>query len=241
MATRSVYLAVAKFQKGGGDMTVTAPDYWRQLDLFSPDAFGEKEVHIVGVGATGSWVALTLAKMGIQNLHLWDFDEVESHNLPNQCFRLKDVGRPKVDALAEIIRESTGIEATAHNAAVTGETSLKGIVFLLVDSMDVRQDIWQGAIKFKLPVELMVETRMAIDNGRVYTIRPSNPGDIKAWEATLYSDDEAEESPCSSRAISPTVTFIASIAAWKVIKWQNGEDIQRELILCCRPAAIIGS
>lgn len=222
-------------------MTTIAPDYWRQLDLFSPEKFGNKEVHIIGVGATGSWIALTLAKMGVQNIHLWDFDEVESHNLPNQCFRLKDVGRPKVDALAEVIMENTGIKAMAHNTAVTGETNLKGIVFLLVDSMDVRKDIWTGAIKFKLAVEFMVETRMAIDNGRVYAIRPSNPGDIKTWEETLYSDEEAEESPCSNRAISPTVSLIASIASWKLIKWQNGEDIQKELILCCRPATIIGN
>jgi len=216
-------------------------DYWRQLDLFSPEKFGDKEVHIVGVGATGSYVALLLAKMGVTNLHLWDFDEVEAHNLPNQVFRLKDVGRAKVEALAEIIEEATGTRPATHNEAVTGGTPLKGIVFLLVDSMDVRKDIWAGSLKFKLPVELMVETRMAIDNGRVYAIRPCTPGDVKLWEGTLYSDEEAEESPCTSRSIGPTVAFIASVAAWKLIKFANEEEFQRELILSARPSIIIGS
>lgn len=218
---------------------MTGPDYWRQLDLFSPEKFGDKEVHVIGVGATGSYVALLLAKMGVQNIHVWDFDDVESHNLPNQVYRLKDVGRAKVDALKEIISDATGIEISAHNQAVTGGMALRGIVFLLVDSMNVRKDIWSGSLKFKLPVELMVETRMAIDNGRVYAIRPSRPADIKLWEGTLYSDEEAEESPCTSRSIAPTVAYIASLAVWKLIKFHNGEDFEQELIVSARPSTII--
>jgi hypothetical protein len=216
-------------------------DYWRQLDLFSPEKFGDKEVHVVGAGATGSYVAYLLAKMGVRNLHVWDFDDVETHNLPNQIYRLKDVGRPKVDALREIISDATGIEITAHNEAVVGGTALKGIVFLLVDSMNVRKDIWNGSLKFKFLVELMIETRMAIDNGRIYAIRPSRPADIKLWEGTLYSDEEAEESPCTSRCIAPTVTYIASLAVWKLIKFFNGEEFERELIISARPSVIIGS
>jgi hypothetical protein len=221
--------------------TPVVVDYWRQLDLFSPDNFGDKEVHIVGVGATGSYVAYQLAKMGVKNIHVWDYDDVEPHNLPNQIYRLKDVGRSKVNALAEIIEEATGIKITPHNAAVVGGTQLKGIIFLLVDGMDIRKDIWQGSLKFKLPVELMIETRMAIDNGRVYTIKPSRPADIKMWESTLYSDDEAEESACTNRSIAPTVSFIASLAVWKLIKFANGEEYERELILSARPSVIIGS
>jgi len=222
-------------------METVVVDYWRQLDLFSPEKFGDKPVHIVGCGATGSWIAYQLAKMGVSNLHLWDFDEVENHNLPNQIFRLKDVGRSKVEALAEIIKEATGIVPTSHNEPVVGGTKLSGIVFLLVDSMDARKDIWNGSIKFKLDVELMIETRMAIDNGRVYAIRSSNPGDIKLWEGTLYSDDEAEESACSNRSIAPTVGYIASVAVWKLIKFFNDEDYERELILSARPMIIIGN
>lgn len=218
---------------------MTGPDYWRQLDLFSPEKFGDKEVHVVGVGATGSYVALLLAKMGVRNIHVWDFDDVESHNLPNQVYRLKDVGRAKVDALKEIISEATGTEISAHNQAVTGGTALRGIVFLLVDSMNVRKEIWSGSLKFKLPVELMVETRMAIDNGRVYAIRPSRPADIKLWEGTLYSDEEAEESPCTARSIAPTVAYIASLAVWKLIKFHNGEEFESELIVSARPSTII--
>ena len=75
------------------------PDYWRQLDVFDPEKFVE-DVHIVGVGATGSWIAFVLAKMGVQKIHAWDFDFVEAHNLPNQICGRQDVGFSKVEALA---------------------------------------------------------------------------------------------------------------------------------------------
>lgn len=220
------------------DKTVVV-DYWRQLDLFAPDKFKD-EVHIIGVGATGSYVAYLLAKMGVKNIHAYDFDEVEEHNLPNQIYRLKDVGRPKVEALRDIILEATGTEIIIHNEAVTSTSKLKGVVFLMVDSMDVRKDIWDGAIKYKLAVRFMIETRMAIDNGRIYAIVSSNPADIRLWESTIYSDEEAEESPCTNRSIAPTVSYIASIAVWKLIKWFNSEEYQKELIVSARPMVIIG-
>ncbi len=223
-----------------GEKIITV-DYWRQLDLFSPEKFGDQEVHVIGLGATGSYVMLLLAKMGVRRLHGYDFDIVENHNLPNQVFRLRDVGRPKTQALAEIIKEQTGTEITVHEQKVDGTAKLKGIVFLLVDTMDARQQIWDGAIRMNAAIDLMVETRLAIDNGRIYAIRPFYPAEIKLWEETLYSDDEAEQSPCTSRSIAPTVALIASLAVWKLIKHANGEEYEPELIISARPATIISS
>lgn len=215
------------------------PDYYRQLDIFSPNKFGKKEVHVIGVGATGSYVALLLAKMGVSNIHVWDDDKVVSHNIPNQVFGPEDEGRPKVEALADIIKKTAGVNITTHQEKVAGKTKLKGIVFLLVDKMGTRREIWEGAIKFNLKVDLMVETRMASDNSRVYAIRPNNPSDIRFWEQTLYDDEKVERSACTNHSIAPTVALTASLAAWKLIKHFNGEGYQRELIVSLRPTTII--
>ncbi len=229
-------------------------DYWRQLDVFSPEKFGDKPVHFIGGGATGSFASfitadffmpLLAAKMGVPKIHVWDYDTVEDHNVPNQIMGPGDVNEkspvPKVDALREHILRLTGIEIVAHNKRVTGGTELSGIVFLLVDSMDVRKEIWDGAIKMNPNVDLMVETRMAIDGGYIYTIKPTDLDDVRFWEAAWYPDSEAEESPCTSRAISPTVAMIAAHAVWKLIKFANGLEYQRELLISAQPAAIYGS
>lgn len=58
---------------------------------------------IVGVGGTGSWVALLLAMMGTPRLVLVDPDDVEIHNLNRLPLPLATVGSKKVDAVAQEI------------------------------------------------------------------------------------------------------------------------------------------
>src|SRR5207244_2270936 len=82
--------------------TVSAPDaatrFWRQLDLLPLERL-DVPVTVIGAGAVGSFVTLTLAKMGLRDLTVFDDDVVDVHNLPNQFYRLTDLGRPKVEAL----------------------------------------------------------------------------------------------------------------------------------------------
>ena len=51
-------------------------EYSRQVNIFKPDEFNTP-VHVIGVGATGSWLAPSLAKLGVKNIHVWDDDIVE--------------------------------------------------------------------------------------------------------------------------------------------------------------------
>ena len=41
------------------------------------------QVHIIGCGAIGSWIAMQLVRQGLRDIELWDFDEIDSHNLTN--------------------------------------------------------------------------------------------------------------------------------------------------------------
>src|ERR1700723_1389899 len=156
----------------------TAIDTSRHIDVFSPGALGNVRVDIIGVGATGSRVVLSLAKLGLENIHVWDFDIVESHNIANQAYRLGDIGRLKVDALQEIVLDATGTRVTSHNEKVDGSQKLGEIIFLLVDSMAARKEIWNKSIRNKIRVKLMIETRMGTDSGRIYTIVPADPDQI---------------------------------------------------------------
>lgn len=73
---------------------------WRQDKLLN------STVMIVGVGAIGCEVAKNLALMGVGRLILVDNDVVEISNLSRQMLFLdKDLGRPKVEAAVEKLRE----------------------------------------------------------------------------------------------------------------------------------------
>lgn len=63
-------------------------------------------VLVVGTGGLGSPLGLYLAAAGIGTLGLADFDRVDESNLQRQvAFGIKDVGRPKVEAAAERLRQ----------------------------------------------------------------------------------------------------------------------------------------
>jgi molybdopterin/thiamine biosynthesis adenylyltransferase len=219
-------------------------DPLRHLSVFSPHAFGAKRVDVIGAGATGSRIALDLAKLGVENIHVWDFDQVEEHNVANQAFGLEHIGLLKVEALVALVQAATGTKIHAHAERVDGSQILGEIVFLLTDTMESRKEIWNGALKFKLR-KLLVETRMGADSGRVYALNPNKPGHIKAYEATLYADDEAEVSACgASVSVGPTAEIIAGLATWQMIRWfaveQGGEDdLDNEIIFSLRPMTTI--
>lgn len=201
-------------------------DPLRHLSVFKPHQFGDTQVDIIGCGATGSKIAMSVAKLGVENIHLWDFDRVEDHNIANQIFGIPDVGRLKVEALADIIKTATATEVKVHNEKVDGSQDLGRVVFLLTDSMKSRKEIWENGLKYKMRTDLMIETRMGADSGRIYTVNPNYPLHIDRWEAaSAYGDDEAEVSACgASTSVGPTADLIAGYAVWQMIRWASIEQ-----------------
>lgn len=62
------------------------------------------KIGIAGIGGIGSNVALNLVRSGLDNFKLIDFDRVELSNLNRQFYFHDQIGRPKVEALAENLR-----------------------------------------------------------------------------------------------------------------------------------------
>lgn len=200
----------------------------RQLDLVSPDAL-DIPVHIVGCGGIGSFAALALAKLGCSHLHLHDDDRVEEHNVPNQLFRLGDVGRPKVEALMEILEAFTGTRPCPHLHRVEMER-LQGIVISGVDSMTTRKNLWWKTIRHRASIPLYLDGRLGAEVCRLYAIRPADPDDVRCYEQTLYDDIQAAPLSCTAAAIIYTGFAIASLIADQVKKFVTGESIAREIL-----------
>jgi len=100
-------------------------------------------IHIVGCGAIGSHIAEQLTRMGCENIHLWDFDTVEPHNITNQMFIQADIGDSKTYAVQALMYDINGSNTNTiklHDKGWTDEV-LNGYVFLCVDNIDLRRKI----------------------------------------------------------------------------------------------------
>jgi molybdopterin/thiamine biosynthesis adenylyltransferase len=67
--------------------------------------FSEHSAIVVGLGGIGNWVAVDLALIGVGTLILFDNDKVEASNLNRTLFKLNHIGKPKVQAVKELISE----------------------------------------------------------------------------------------------------------------------------------------
>lgn len=65
--------------------------------------FDAGRVAVCGLGGLGSNVAIALARAGVGQLHLIDFDRVDLTNLNRQQYTVDQLGRYKTEALAETL------------------------------------------------------------------------------------------------------------------------------------------
>lgn len=188
-------------------------DLSRHISVFNPAAV-KHDIHIIGVGATGSFVAMMLARMGVPVLNIYDFDDVEIHNIPNQYYDTGDIGKLKIGALADKLRAiNPDITINVSDEAVKPEdiSKMSGYLFLLVDSMKVRKELWEAA-KANTNLINIWESRLGSDQARVYSLPIEENLDYTRYEQDFYDDDNAEVSACgTSITVLPIVMMTASL------------------------------
>lgn len=169
----------------------------RQLGIL-PVEYTETPIAIVGAGAMGSMIAMGLAKCGFSDMTVFDYDKVSVENQSCSMYRPKDIGRPKVEALAEIIKESSMVQIKTIEDKFGGNPA-RGVVFTAVDSMEARASIWMAHKRSKVTV-MFIDPRMSAEAGQIYAIRPSDDEDITVYEKTLHTDAEGVQEACTAKA-----------------------------------------
>lgn len=203
-------------------------DHWRQLDIVTPTDLRKYPVTIIGVGGIGSPTALALSKMGVENITIYDDDDVEDHNLPNQMYRISDLGKSKVEGTRDICNDFAGLSITIHKERFENQP-ISGIVISGVDSMKSREIIWKR-MKYNPSVPYYIDARMGAEVCRICTVNPCDPGDIKWYESTLFSDDKAAEELCTAKSIIYNTLMIASLVSNQVKKKARAQSFAREII-----------
>ncbi len=201
--------------------TIEAIDYTRQRDFFDP-ARTNAVVTIIGCGGIGSFAAFALAKLGVRTLRLLDFDTVEEHNAPNQMFFREQIGLTKVEALATTIASTSDTNVETFNQRLEDGIPISPIVISALDSMSARKALWEQ-VKEQFKIKLFIDGRIGGQNVVLYAARPTLPSDIKGYEATLHSDEEGDDLPCTGRAVIDVGFAIGSLIT-RAVRGYYAED-----------------
>jgi hypothetical protein len=193
------------------------------LGIFNPEKHGNKTVTVIGAGSVGSFVTLTLAKMGMKKIKVYDDDVVEKHNMPNQfypIFAVRDQMK-KVDALGMVIMGFMGMWIDAISKKYT-KYSPSHIIISSVDSIEARRAIWKSIkphLFKKRGTALYIDTRMGGEYMRIFTV--SKKADIAPYEKTLIR--EGEHLPCTARTVVYNVVTVAGLVGCIIKAFLTGK------------------
>lgn len=208
-------------------------DLAKSYEFFHPEDCGSR-VHIIGCGAIGSHVAEQLVRYGITKITLYDFDTVESHNIANQIFTAEDIGRTKVQALADYlirINPEVAQDIKLVEKGYTGQ-KLSGYVFLCVDSIDLRRQI-ATEYKGNTFIKGMFDFRMRLTDAQHYAAAWNDKKAVDAFIASMqFTDEEAKAStPVSAcnmeLSVCSTVKVIVSLGVANFINFLKGREFKK--------------
>jgi len=203
-------------------------DYSKQSELINTLEV-EEQIHIIGCGALGSWIGFILLKMGFNNIHMYDFDTIEEHNIPNQLFMESQIGTTKTDAMMEIYKNffiDADLRLTVHHGKLDEDSPiLPGIIFCAVDTMSSRKELYEKLFKYSTAGTLWIEGRLSLYGAYVYTLPHNVPDMYTKYETTLYDDVEAELSACGvSQTALPSAINTATVMIMNMIEYINKPD-----------------
>lgn len=166
-----------------GEMVSVIPShenlYCRNKGLIELDILANKRVLIVGVGSGGSAIALDLAKAGVGQFSLADFDRVELHNLSRHICSINDLGRLKTDAVADAIRgknpyatiDKLPIDVNKNLDVLEDEIIKADVVLACTDNNRSRYNISELLVKHN-KVGLFGRAITRAEGGDVFIYRP---------------------------------------------------------------------
>lgn len=209
-------------------------DLNKSLEFFDPKKVQER-IHIIGCGSIGSNVAELLVRYGVNDIVLWDFDEVEPHNIANQIYTTEDIGMAKTEALLRILQRINP-DLKIKWKAVYEKQPLEGYVFMCVDSVEVRQQIVE-ANWYNPNVKAVFDFRTTLLEGQTYFADWSDQKYKESLKRSLnFSHEEAQaNTPVSAcgfeLSVSPVVKICAIMGIVNFTNFINGKPV-KHMIIC---------
>lgn len=185
----------------------------------------EKTYCIVGgSGGIGSWLTLMLARAGFSPI-VYDFDNIEEHNIGGQLFTKQDAeaNKPKVEAVKEICKNFADADIMINNEKYTRDSMSHNYVFSAFDNMQARKDMFEAwkehvhdwkdfnSVKEEEDkdrnIPIFIDGRLLMEQLTIFCVTPEN---MEEYEQYLFDDKDVPPEPCTLKQTSHSAAMIAS-------------------------------
>jgi hypothetical protein len=208
--------------RGEADM-----DRSKVLEFFDATKYNVS-YNVIGCGAIGSHICEELARIGIPEVNIYDFDTVSAHNITNQMFLYTDIGMPKVDACETAMKNiNPDIIVHKHPKGLKEPYTVNGICILCVDNIDLRREIVK-ANYYNPYCNAIMDFRMRLTDAQYYFADNSINFQKDTLLATMdFTHEEAHEAtPTSACGVELSVVYtVKAITAFGIanmVKWLQG-------------------
>ena len=215
----------------------------RTNGLLETDQLARKTVGLIGVGSGGSVIAVELAKCGVGQFHLVDFDRLELHNVARHSCGVSDVGRYKTRAVRDLL-----LDKNPHCAVHTHEDDVldrpetletvvraSDVVVAGTDNNDSRRAINKACLRHN-KVCLFGRLMLRAAGGDVLRVRPGigpcyecfmetigsrtqeRVADRRQADAVSYADHRVTPEPGLSNDILPVPTLMVKLALQELVR-----------------------
>ena len=210
----------------------------RQREIVPPAELASCHALVVGVGAIGRQVAIQLAAVGVPAIDLVDDDMVGVENLAPQAYWPADVGRPKVEATADLCRHiHPGLAVTPYArrfrrssvrdmACFWGGGARRLAVFACVDSIATRGLVWETV---RGRSAYWTDGRMSAEVVRV--LASARPPADAYYATTLFAPRQAYAGSCTARSTVYTASIAAGLMLSAFTRRLRGLPVERDLTL----------
>lgn len=204
------------------------------------NAVQDLRVTIAGLGGIGSWTALLLSRLNVQNIHLIDPDRVEGVNMAGQLYKVDDIGDYKTYAtISNIQNFSDYYRLDCSNNRIEDTNLYTNILICGFDNMEARKgafEKWLDRVRILDPKEkakyLFIDGRLDAEDLQIFCITGDNKYFIeKYYKEYLYNDSEVEEAPCSFKQTSYLAAMIGSLITNLVVNFASNTVVEYSKVL----------
>lgn len=183
------------------------------------------DIMVLGQGGIGSWVSLFLARIGA-DLHIFDHDMYESHNMTGQLVMSSQVGVNKAVAIKQTLSHLSPDTNVATYGKYSSLSPTNNIVICGFDNMEARKIAfanWKNNVE-KYPEsasrKFFQDGRLLAEQLQIFNIPGNRPDLIEKYEKErLPEDSEVEEADCVFKQTTHCAAMIASHMVGFLTNW----------------------